>query len=89
MSYQDLYLLLPDSTKFDLFSSFSTNVYLTKLLIEPHSMNNLFEETMEGVLKQLSNNKCNVARAPVKQEERCIIQSQTDYGDRQLRRKCH
>ena len=59
------------------------NLYLTKLLIVSHALNGTFQNSVKSIAKKYFQNSfnCIFQEAPVKLIERCLIKSQTEYGD--------
>ena len=62
---------------FDVFSEFTTKVYLTKCLVFAHANNGIFQNKMKEYFSLDKN--ASFASAPVKKYDRCVIKSSTDY----------
>ena len=75
---ENLYLLTTHmkSTKnnFDVFSEYTTKIYLTNCLLFAHSFNSTFQAIIKEFFTN-DNTSCIYQSAPVKKYERCIIKS--------------
>ena len=66
---------------YDIISEYNNKLYLTQCLPFAHANNKTFHQAMQDEFGRNSPSLY-FAPAPVKQYDRCLIKSNTDYGDR-------
>ena len=69
-----------DDQTFDNTKEYETKIYLNKLLIISRTMNETFQNQVKTMINKFNPN-ASFQAAPVKEENRCVIKSQTDYGE--------